>query len=165
MQIESGALLHLFDTLVLPGEKELPTKVISKTIVETKLEELEVPKLEQPKMESPIKVVSKKLTMIFNLTPSADEEDLLSKILTAIKIQPDQTGRIISNNNSEVLLNMDESNGIILSWGASLTSGEKYVITKKDNLKIIESDSLSVIKMDQNLKAKLWNCLKATFTL
>lgn len=151
MQIDSGALLHLFDTLIIPGEMEMISKVVSQTIEEQELKE-------------PEKVVPKKLTLVFNAPPSAEEEDLLSKILAAIKIQADETTRVISANTSGMLANMNELNGIILSWGASLTNGEKYVVTKNNNLNIIESDSLSIIKLDKNLKAKLWNCLKATFT-
>jgi len=160
MQIESGALLHLFDTLILPGEKEMLTKVISIKPEESKPEE---PKPEEPKLEIPIKVTAKKLTMIFISAPSADEEDLLGKILTAIKIQTSETERIVSKNVLDVMANLNESNGVILSWGADISGMEKYSLAKKDNLKIIVSDSLSFIKADQNLKAKLWNCLKTTF--
>lgn len=150
MQIDSGALLHLFDTLIIPVEKEIKTSSISKTENE-------------PVLEMPKKVVSKKLTMIFTTAPDSEEEALLGKILAAIKIEPVETDKIISDNSKELLSSLNESSGVILSWGTAIIDDKKYHVVQNGPLKIIESDTISAIKSDNNLKAQLWNCLKMIF--
>lgn len=150
MQIDSGALLHLFDTLVIPGEKVIKTPLVSKSEVE-------------PVLENAKNTVSKKLTLVFNTAPTTDEEALLSKILAAIKIQSAETETIISTNSHDLLSSLNESAGIVLSWGTGIIENKKYSLVQKGTLKIIESDTISAIKSDNNLKAQLWNCLKMIF--
>jgi len=146
MHIEPAALISLFETLILHEEK------------------IVIPEPENiAELPPVIKKESKRLVMIFNTEPTADENIFLDKILTAIKVKSDETEKIYAPD-TELLNNIiTENTSHVLLWGIGLQGLEKYKMTAKDKAKVISSDELGAIASDQNLKAKLWNCLKLEF--
>lgn len=140
MTIEPEALYSLFDTLILPTEN-------------TEIKEIKTPET------SP----NKRLQLLFEVKPSQEETDFLDKILSAITMKPENVESNFEINSESMPQIIEKSSGYILAWGIEHPGTEKYSVTKMGNCSLIISDSLTVVKNDQSLKAKLWNCLKKEF--
>lgn len=140
MTIEPEALYSLFDTLFLPAQI-------------TEIKEINAPETSS----------NKRMQMLFDSKPSTDESDFLNKILAAINLKPDEVESVFESNAESMSQIIEKSSGYILAWGIERPGTEKYSVTKMGNCSLIISDSLTVVKNDQSLKAKLWNCLKKEF--
>lgn len=140
MTIEPEALYSLFDTLFLPAQIK-------------EIKESDVPKTNE----------NKRILMLFGSKPSKDESEFLNKILAAINVKPDEVESVFESNSESLSQIIENSSGYVLAWGTGYQETEKYGAAKIGKCSLIISDSLTEVKNDQTLKAKLWNCLKKEF--
>lgn len=102
----------------------------------------------------------KKVLLVFEKLPDEEEKNLLNKILTAAKISEDETEFVKMKDFDG---SKKDFGGVSIIWNDGENENEKYKIVKSENGTMLKSDSLSKISTNQQLKAKLWNCLKSIF--
>lgn len=140
MSNEKDDLIFLYDNFYY----------LQNAIVDTKSENIE-------KSDS----INTRVLLAFANMPNDDEKVFLNKILQAAKIKNDEAFLM---NLDDFIENKFEINAyVIIQWNDELAEVEKYKIETENDKKIIKCDSLSKINSNQELKAKLWKCLKEIF--
>ena len=93
---------------------------------------------------------------------AASEQDLLSKIVSAIGFNMDSAQCF--NIGKDSIQITDIKNAILLCFGAvpeGLVSSQKYELDQNSGNKLILSDSLEELSTNIDLKHKLWSALKS----
>ena len=152
MQIEPEAIFSLFETLYLPQNKEVTEKVEITNQVDVK-----------PDISMPIAQKKVSLCMVFDTQYDGNELIFLEKILTAIKVKLEDIEINYALNQDSISEQITITEGKIVIWGLNFENLEKYKPIQKGKALVILTDSLGNIMKDQQLKAKLWECLRAVF--
>ena len=101
--------------------------------------------------------------MFFESELAPDENELLNKIIAAVGIDEKELNKHFDLPLESINELIKESKGICILWGIDYAGTEKYKLMQIERSQIIVSDKLELIKTDQVVKAKLWNCLKEAF--
>ena len=152
MQIEPEAIFSLFETLYLPQNKEVTEKVEITNQVDVK-----------PDISMPIAQKKVSLCMVFDTQYDGNELIFLEKILTAIQVKLEDIEINYALNQDSISEQITITEGKIVIWGLNFENLEKYKPIQKGKALVILTDSLGNIMKDQQLKAKLWECLRAVF--
>lgn len=140
MTIEPEALYSMFDTLILPVEKEVQTQ------------------------KTETKPLSKcRVLMVFEKEYDAEESEFLNKILAACQIKPEEVETKFDVTSDQLTEYFESGSAYLLVWGINYPELESYKFTKKATTNVLIIDALSTLKNNQSLKGKLWNCLKEEF--
>ena len=142
MQIQPEALYSLYDTIIIPAEKQV----------------LEPKKLAN--MDNP-----SSLTLFFNKECSKFEIDFLSKIFKAINVSDDKVQIINLTSTCNISEFISRNTGTLLLWGMDYDSLEKYTPIKRNDTVILRVDLIETVMNNPELKGKLWNCLKPLFII
>ena len=120
----------------------------------------------------PVKGANNRKVLILVNESQADfinEQDysLLVKILTAIKLQPDDTGIVNLANTS--IASLDELAPyarycIIFDETFTLVNAEMYAPATVDGITYLKSHPLGMISKEVNLKKSLWTALQTVFS-
>lgn len=106
-------------------------------------------------------VQSKNITMAFVNKMNEEEKDFFNKIISAIKIEISDLDLVFLNETD--INNIYKKNGIVLIWDDNISEENKYRIILTEKNKLLKTDGLLKINKSQDLKARLWNCLKSLF--
>ncbi|MCC6721158.1 MAG: hypothetical protein IT243_03085 [Bacteroidia bacterium] len=138
MKIEEGSLSLLYDNFYLLKKNDLSTKTDN--------------------VES---LTTKKITMAFVNKMNEEEKEFFNKIISAIKIEISDLDLVFLNETD--INNIYKKNGIVLIWDDNISEENKYRIILTEKNKLLKTDGLLKINNSQDLKARLWNCLKSLF--
>ncbi|NUM31621.1 MAG: DNA polymerase III subunit psi [Bacteroidetes bacterium] len=106
------------------------------------------------------KIEIKRVLLVFDKLPDENNRILLEKILSAVKIRNDEVEIVLKSDYGKFI---EQSFEVTVFWDDAEHENEKYNVVKNEKSTILKCDSLNKIGSNQQLKAKLWNCLKGIF--